>query len=245
MPCSFDTINTLFRPLSTSQHDGPSASTTAAVIELYMRLERLAIQSGSNSRPEIACDQGDNDGSATSVRASQRGSAVSCRLDGGRLRSTSSPQLFLLGDDGVVRELATALQVSSSSLLNSHDNTPPHGTGLAAALDGIIGDAQSRVYGTPDTPSSFLRRADEDSGTLAPSSSSHAAAPPPEVYTLSNSLRGLESMRPELCGWCNVVLLCYHVANPVSLALLGEEVAPSVLAALATAAHLTRPATTT
>ncbi|CAG9575209.1 hypothetical_protein [Leishmania major strain Friedlin] len=222
---------------------GPLATWNAAeVIDLYMRLERLAIQSGSTSRAAIACDQDNTDGSATPVRASQRGSAVSCRLDGGHLRRTYSPKLFLLGD-GVVRELAAAARVSSSAQLNSHDTTPPHGTGMAASLDGIIGDAQSRAYGTPHTPSSFLRWAGEDRGTPAPSSSSHAAVPPPEVYTLPNTLRGLEPLRAELCRWCNVVLLCYHA---VSSALLGEEVVPSVLTALvAAAAHPTRPATIT
>lgn len=150
MPRSFDTVSTLYRPLSTAQHDD-SPTSTAAVDATHRSVEDLT---------------------------SQRGSVMSCRLDGARLLSTYSPELFLLGDEGVARELATARQVSSS-LLDSHNATPQHGTVMAAALSGIIGDAQNRAYGTPRTPSSVLWQADEDSGTPVSSSSSHAAPPPP------------------------------------------------------------------
>lgn len=65
---------------------------------------------------------------------------------------------------------------------------------------------------------------------IANNSSAH---PPPEVYTMPDSVEGLDALRAELCRWCDVILLCYRVTDPASFVHLQTEILPTVLDACA------------
>ncbi|KPA79698.1 hypothetical protein ABB37_05469 [Leptomonas pyrrhocoris] len=179
----------------------PSASSpawnAADVIALYMRRQRYAIQNGKEEDEEVA---------VTAVASVVRHlSSSSSRLDDGRSLESYSPKLLLLGDDGVVQELAATLRAeaeeASAELLHS-DNRNLH----------------------QNKSNSFFQG-------RQPSSLAATTQPPPEVYTLPDAIEDLAALRAELCRWCDVVLLCYRVVDPASFAHLQNKVMPDVLAA--------------
>lgn len=179
-------------------HELPSAFSTswnaADIIALYLRRQRHAIMHG-----DVVLEEGEE--RERTVRGSTHSSSVG---SSDRLLASYSPKLLLLGENAVVRELATMLRTaheegdSEASGVGAHDTSGDHQT------------SRSTFSGA-----SLLR-------------------PSPEVFTMPDAVDdGLTALRAELCRWCDVILLCYHVSDPSSFVHVQEEVIPFVLEACA------------
>ncbi|KPI90009.1 hypothetical protein ABL78_0869 [Leptomonas seymouri] len=128
-------------------------------------------------------------------------SASSHRIHDGRHLESYSLKLLLLGDDAAVQELAATLRAGAEEV---------------------------KVTPLSDSKSNAAARHPQGQQALFLSAT---ALPLPEVYTMPRAIEGLTALRAELCRWCDVVLLCYHVADPASVVHLRDEVVPATLAA--------------